>query len=698
MRRKRREPSDAVHDLPAFLDDLAGAIAVFDVEARLVSVNRAYPALVWRDAPIIRPGMMFGEIVHAGLVSGVLERDGVDMEAIVAAAVARHRSPPSESILKFTDGRRIRVRKTALPDGGVVALYTDITVRARQIAALRRTEERFALLLEGSNDGYWDHDLASGMLWRAPRLTELIGPPDGEPVPPIRPFGEAVHAEDRAKLEEAIAAHLDGGRTLDVEFRLRTRWGAYRWFRARGKAQRDPSGRAVRLTGSLQDVSDIRRSMRELRNLSQGLERARDQAEAASRTKSDFLAMMSHEIRTPLNGILGMAKLLQSTGLNDEQRRYVDALRSSGSTLLTLINDILDLSKLEARGVQLDIVEFPLGPLVDSVIEMMMPQAREKGIEITAGIDGALCGPMMGDDNRLRQILINMVGNAVKFTERGSVRIAVTCARHEGHLRVVRFAVADTGIGIPEASQNRVFERFTQADSSTARKYGGTGLGLAICKQLVELMDGKIGLESRPGGGSTFWFEVPLVAAHASAVPDEVMTPAGPSRPLRVLLADDNAINRDYMSSLLGKAGHLVAVVGDGQAAVKAVQSGGHDVVLMDVHMPGMDGIEATRRIRALPGETGRVPIIALTANAMRGDRERYLAAGMTDYVAKPVELDELAGAMGRSTGIEVDLPHFDAPADAAEPPSADAEKAITDFLDALDDIDDPEDPPAGGS
>jgi CheY-like chemotaxis protein len=305
---------------------------------------------------------------------------------------------------------------------------------------------------------------------------------------------------------------------------------------------------------------------------------------------------------------------------------------------------------------------------------------------------------MMGDDSRLRRILINLAGNAVKFTERGSVRIAVTCTGRDGHLCKVRFAVTDSGIGISPESQRRIFERFTQADSSTARKYGGTGLGLAICKQLVELMDGRIGLDSAPGRGSTFWFEVPLVAARAPDAPgDAEQAPAG-SRPLQVLLADDNAINRDYMTTLLGKAGHRVHAVGDGRAALEAARAQVYDVVLMDVHMPGMDGIEATRRIRDLPGKASGVPIIALTANAMRGDRERYLAAGMTDYVAKPVEVGDLAGAMGRSTGTEVELPDFEQPLDAAEPMSGDAEKAMTDFLVALDDIADPEDPESGSS
>ncbi len=395
------------------------------------------------------------------------------------------------------------------------------------------------------------------------------------------------------------------------------------------------------------------------------LVQAKEAAEAGARAKSIFLATMSHEIRTPLNGVLGMASLLRQGELTPHQRRHVDAISACGDALLAIINDILDLSKLEAGMMEIESAPFDLRRLIDSTVAVTRGGADDKGIAIEVEVDPALPRGVIADRNRLRQALLNLLSNAVKFTEAGKV---VLRARRSDTVLLIE--VADTGIGIPEEARDRLFKEFSQVDASITRRFGGTGLGLAITQRIIQAMGGRIGVDSKPGEGSRFWFEIPLEAAPDAAVLDEptietralpppvaaigvghIDAPAPVRAPSgrRILLAEDMPVNQMVARGLLEARGHAVEIAADGREAIEKAAAYDYDLILMDMQMPHVDGLEATRAIRAGGGERAGVPIVAMTANAFGSDQAACLEAGMNGFVSKPIDADKLAEAIDRA-------------------------------------------------
>lgn len=523
----------------------------------------------------------------------------------------------------------------------------DATRGGDVLALLARVQERLQLALEISGLALWDFDVARDRIVLTKGWARMLGLPPAPIETTPADLLALVPDEDRPLIDQALRSLLaDQLPSYAVEHRVRRVDGTFAWVGSQGQvAQRDAQGRPTRLIGTNRDVTDARHAAEQLRQ-------ARDAADAASRAKSDFLATISHEIRTPLNGIVGLSRLLLDEELGPRARQQAQLIDSSAQTLLALVNDVLDLSKIEAGQLQIEHITFNLHELVEEVATLYRQRAAEKSLLFRLHQASDVPRHVCADPGRIRQILGNLLGNALKFTRRGWIGLHVGLA--SGDAQALELVVTDTGAGIPQAMQPRLFTPFVQAESATARKFGGTGLGLSIVKQLSEAMGGSVQLRSREGKGTRFTVVVPFAAAAADHVSTwQELLPA--AAPARILVAEDNTTNQVVVLGMLAKLGYTdVGLAHDGAQALAMGRDNGYDVILMDCQMPEMDGYEATRRLRAAGCQSA---IVAMTANAIKGDRERCLAAGMDDYLTKPITLREFGETLaawgargGRST------------------------------------------------
>ena len=528
----------------------------------------------------------------------------------------------------------------------LLVLTRDTSAAVEADAALRESQSRYQLLAENSSDVVLLRTPGpdGATLFASPSCRLVLGYAPEAVVATADP-AEMIHPEDRDRVRALLATLEPAAGPVRDTHRVLKADGTFIWVEgAFHLAER--AGAAV-VVAALRDVSERQRRAEDLAAAKDMAERAQKVAEDASLAKSDFLAVMSHEIRTPMNSIIGFTDLMLDSGdLPLENRRQAELIRAAGSALLTMVNDILDFSKIEAGAVELEAITFDPAALARQSAAILGGYAGTKALEIQVETAADLPEALVGDEARLRQILLNLLNNAVKFTLRGRVVLRVAISGRTDAGETLRFEVEDTGIGIPASQQHRLFERFSQVDTSVARRFGGSGLGLAICKKLVGLMGGEIGVESRDGEGSTFWFTATLPRAGRPLI--EAPLDSAIRRPARILVAEDLDINRRLAVALLEAAGHTAQVVSDGAEAVAAVAAGTFDLVLMDVRMPGMDGVTATRLIRQSDGPQACLPIIAMTANVYPEQIDACRRAGMDGHVGKPLNRAQLYAAIDR--------------------------------------------------
>jgi PAS domain S-box-containing protein len=781
--RARRRAEEQVHKLSRAVEQIADAVFITDKLGLIQYVNPAFEQMTGYTRPevlgstprVVKSGHHDLDFYHR-LWTTILS--GRNFRAVIT-----NRKKDGE--LFYADSTITPLKDHAGNITHFVASWKDITESKHAQDELHRSQERFALAVEGSNDGIWDWDLRRDEVYFSPRWKTMLGYEDHEIFNKSTEWSNRIHPADADPVLKTLNAYLDGLLpNYEVVHRLRHKDGSYRWILSRGVAFRDADGKPYRMAGSHTDITNSKNNEEELR-------KAKEAAEEANRAKTQFLANVSHELRTPLSGILGMTQLALDTPLSAEQRDYLTTTKVSAEGLLAVINDILDYSKIEAGKLDLHPEEFALRDALGAALKTLAVRAHGKGLELVYRVAEDVPDVLSGDWSRLRQIVVNLVGNALKFTEKGEVMVRLTqeqsALRRRGEEAAeavchLHFQVRDSGIGIPADKQRLIFEPFVQADGSTTRRYGGTGLGLSISDKLVHLMGGRLWVESAVGEGSTFHFTVPLATVNTAApqrprysvleqrrvlivddnaserailtevleewgaapdavasgeeaatalhqaqragspyelllidammpdlggvafaeqvtrsgnvpaivlmftttdqadvrercralhLPAQVIKPINPAellpavrtafahargepvavlaepvndfrpgaRRLHLLVAEDNNVNQKLIRYLLAKDGHTLVLAATGTEALAALRREPFDAILMDVQMPEMDGLEATRRIRAAEAGTGRhIPIIAMTAHAMIGDRERCLEAGMDAYLAKPID------------------------------------------------------------
>ena len=669
---------ERTREFEGFFQIALDMLCITDAQGHFLRTNSAWTtSLGYKPAEL--EGRSFIELVHP---------DDIDATYACMGDLAEGRS-----VIGFANRYRTRdgefriIEWRAAPLGErIYAAARDITERLRAERARDAQHRVLEFIIESNISGYWDWNVITGIVLFSPGFKRMLGYAPTELRDHIDTLQAHMHPEDYASNGAVLRRHFEshGREPYCREVRWRHKNGSIVWVICTGGVvEWRPDGSPARMVGSHINITPAKEAETKLQatnsRLAEAIGEARQlalKAENANRAKSEFLANLSHEIRTPMNGVIGMTHLLLDTPLDPKQASYAHTIQSSGQSLILLINDILDLSKIEAGKIELETIPFELPRLLEDTTASFHHQAQEKNLRWLARWPADLPPVVLGDPKRLRQILTNLAGNALKFTATGQIEVSAEILPPAHPKKItLRFQVTDTGPGIAPEKIDRLFQKFSQVDASTTRQYGGTGLGLAISKELVTLQGGEIGVTSTPGQGSTFWFTLHLAPASPDQLLASLAAPASRYAPFppttRILLAEDNETNRQVALGILAKFGLTPHLVADGHAALAALAAADYDLVLMDIQMPGLDGLAATRILRstATPRRNRHVPVIGLSAHALTGDRADGIAAGFNDYLTKPIDPAALHATLQRwlkSPGAKIEEPRIEKPAPSA--------------------------------